>query len=78
MAYYEYTIYKPYSGEDIAASFATNEALPHILVGHALLLASDNSATRVGYQWIIDHGTVHNYRISVYATERDRAEILQR
>ena len=84
---YEYQFYKPGSSEDTAATLSTDEPLPHIEVGHSLMLEADDYSTRMGHELVITHvrtylflqkGFVIRQRTSIYLTEKDRAEILPR
>jgi hypothetical protein len=84
---YAYEFYKPGSSEDTVATFSTDEPLPHIEVGHSLMLESDSYSTKIGYELVIVHvrtylfvqkGFVIRQGTSVYLTEKDRGEILPR
>jgi len=85
MAKYEYTIFQPNSTEEIAATFSTNEPLPHIQAGNSLLLESENVSTVAGFHQVITHvetylfvpqDSVERIHTSVFLRSRDRAEIL--
>ena len=87
MAKYEYVIFKPDSTEDTAATFSTDQPLPHIQVGNSLMLESDNYSTVSGYHQRIGHvetylrvadAQIHRIVCYVFVEQRDRAEILRR
>ena len=83
---YEYVFYRSGSTEDIASTISTTEPLPHIQVGHSLLLESDVHSQTMGYHLEIRHVEVYLFapqtgappnrvRVSVYTLERDRKAI---
>mgnify|MGYP001567593037 CR=1 FL=1 len=50
---YTYHIYE--SAELIAATIETDEPLPHLLVGHQLLLSIDDYSTKLGCSLVIQY-----------------------
>jgi hypothetical protein len=86
MAKYEYIFFRPDSTEDIAATFSTDEPLPHIQVGNSLLLETRNFSSVAGFHQVIAHietylfapqDSVETIRMSVFLRCQDRAEILR-
>jgi len=85
---YEYTFYRPGSAEEIAASFSTKSPLPHIQVGHFLIVESHDYSTTQGFHQVIRHIEMYlgfvvdpqepTVRIWVFLEDCDRAETLRR
>ena len=79
-AKYTYHIYE--STELIAATIETDEPLPHLLVGHQLLLSTDDYSAKLGMSLEIQyvrvclslHKRVLKHEVHVFCVERTRAQ----
>jgi len=86
---YEYTFYQPGSTEVAAATLSTEVPLPHIAIGHSLLLSSVASSFEPGYHVIIRHIEVYllaqidssaaaKMHMHVFTAEYDKASLAER
>jgi hypothetical protein len=51
---FTYYIYPTNSEEDIATTLETSEPLPHLEVGHELLLTSENYSQKIGSALVVE------------------------
>jgi len=84
--HYEYIIFEPGSTEEIAITLFMSEPMAHLSVGNSLQLEGENYSTVAGYHMVIRHIEIHmqapieeaqpaRVRVSVFTSERSRAEI---
>jgi len=84
--HYEYSIFEPGSTEEVAINLFMSEPLAHLAVGNSLQLEGENYSTIAGYHLVIRHIEIHmqapieeaqpaRVRVSVFTSERSRAEI---
>ena len=84
--HYEYSIFEPGSTEEVAINLFMSEPLAHLTVGNSLQLEGENYSTIAGYHLVIRHIEIHmqapieeaqpaRVRVSVFTSERSRAEI---
>ena len=79
---YEYLIYSPGSEEGIAATFSTDQPLPHIQAGNSLNLESYANSKMQGrklimqdveiYLFVPDENNLGRVRVGVYLTDEER------
>lgn len=76
---FTYHIYE--SPEGIAATFETNEPLPHLSVGHQLLLTTDDYSQKIGSALVIQYvrvcishlgGRFVRYETHVFCQEQEQ------
>ena len=84
--HYEYSIFEPGSTEEVAINLFMSEPLAHLTVGNSLQLEGENYSTIAGYHLVIRHIEIYmqapieeaqpaRVRVSVFTSERSRAEI---
>ena len=79
---YEYEIFEPGSREVVLTSFTTEQAVPHVQVGHALWLTTPHFESSITERLVIsevelaltvaDGGELERVRVMVYLRSEDR------
>lgn len=84
---YEYEFYAPDSQEEVIATASTDAPLPHIQVGHSLLIETPSYSTKIGAILVIHHVEVYLFwnkfrqqtkqKVHVFLRERERTQLLR-